>query len=493
MSFDLAFTTILNLSNNDSMSSPANADTFAYHVLNFFHDIDDNCALTVLINNVRFHVIAETSSVKHGKIGQEYAKLLQAVKEAPFEDDDDDTTSISSDSGIDVKNESEINQKDRASCEKVADQALQQWMLSPLARDMERHAPGSASSGQLSLEEWYNAPTHSYSLEAENRELHAVELEADDDLHRRIRKLLPEISLPKYIRELDVPWYEASDITVLCGSNFPPPYHPAHVQVRGSSDLAFLKLVDPGQPQATKREIFILHRIAQEGLHGQIRCPELKGLVTFGDDHSKIMGFLQTEIPNPVPLTLKLDTEVPQELRDGWAAETQRVIDVLHEHDIVWGDAKADNFMVDENDELWIIDFGGSYTEGWVDPKLVESMEGDDMGVEKIANALHDPEANTFDPDVGKSFGGDLAGGNEGRKRKAEHDQEPDAAAKKQRRSSTADGALFCYCDKPSAGRMVACDGEECEREWFHFGCVGMSDPPSGDEEWYCRDCKAVE
>ncbi len=475
------------------MSSPVNPDTLAYHVLNFFHDSDDNCALTVFINIVRFHVIAETSKVKHGKIGQEYAKLLQAVKEASFEDDDDETPATSSDSGIDVRDESEIDQKNQASREEAAGQALQQWMLSPLARDIEQYAPGSAALEQVSLEEWYNAPTYFYNLEAENRALHAIELEADDDLHRRISKLLPEISIPKYIRELDVPYYQACDLTVLGGSNFPPPYHPAHVQTCGSKDLAFLKLVDPGQPQATKREISTLHRIAQEGLHDQIRCPELKRLVTFGNDRSKIVGFLQTEIPNPVPLTLKLDSEVPQGLRDRWATETQRVIDVLHEHGIIWGDAKADNFMVDENDELWIIDFGGSYTEGWVDPKLVESMEGDDMGVEKIANALHDPEANTFDPDVEKSFGGNLDVGNEDRKRKADEDEESEATTKKQRRSSTAEKELFCYCDEPSSGRMVACDGEECEREWFHFECVGMSEPPSGDQHWYCRDCEMVK
>jgi hypothetical protein len=62
------------------------------------------------------------------------------------------------------------------------------------------------------------------------------------------------------------------------------------------------------------------------------------------------------------------------------------------EHDIIWGDAKADNFMVDKNDELWIIDFGGSYTEGWVDPELSDTLEGDEQGLEKVQEALEHPD-----------------------------------------------------------------------------------------------------
>ena len=53
--------------------------------------------------------------------------------------------------------------------------------------------------------------------------------------------------------------------------------------------------------------------------------------------------------------------------------------------------------MVDAHDELWIIDFGGSYTEGWIDPEISETLEGDDMGLEKIQLALEDPDKNTVD------------------------------------------------------------------------------------------------
>jgi hypothetical protein len=44
---------------------------------------------------------------------------------------------------------------------------------------------------------------------------------------------------------------------------------------------------------------------------------------------------------------------------------------------------KADNFLVNEDDQLWITDFGGSLTEGWVNPGLMEIEEGDNMGAER--------------------------------------------------------------------------------------------------------------
>ncbi|KAA8903098.1 hypothetical protein FN846DRAFT_954522 [Sphaerosporella brunnea] len=47
----------------------------------------------------------------------------------------------------------------------------------------------------------------------------------------------------------------------------------------------------------------------------------------------------------------------------------------------------------------------------------------------------------------------------------------------------------YCYCNQISYGEMVACDGEECEREWFHLDCVGLSQAPRGKAKWYCSDC----
>ncbi|KAI9454874.1 hypothetical protein BJY52DRAFT_1188672 [Lactarius psammicola] len=39
-----------------------------------------------------------------------------------------------------------------------------------------------------------------------------------------------------------------------------------------------------------------------------------------------------------------------------------------------------------------------------------------------------------------------------------------------------------------SYGDMVACDDNECEREWFHLGCIGLDVAPEG--VWFCEACR---
>lgn len=45
----------------------------------------------------------------------------------------------------------------------------------------------------------------------------------------------------------------------------------------------------------------------------------------------------------------------------------------------------------------------------------------------------------------------------------------------------------YCICDKPSFGEMIACDNDECIKEWFHYECVGLLGPVKG--KWFCPDC----
>lgn len=37
----------------------------------------------------------------------------------------------------------------------------------------------------------------------------------------------------------------------------------------------------------------------------------------------------------------------------------------------------------------------------------------------------------------------------------------------------------YCYCGDVEYGDMVACDGEDCLREWFHYKCIGWRQAPS--------------
>ncbi|XP_052278738.1 inhibitor of growth protein 3-like [Dreissena polymorpha] len=48
----------------------------------------------------------------------------------------------------------------------------------------------------------------------------------------------------------------------------------------------------------------------------------------------------------------------------------------------------------------------------------------------------------------------------------------------------------YCLCNQVSYGEMVGCDNDDCPIEWFHYGCVGLSQAPKG--KWYCPQCTAA-
>lgn len=80
--------------------------------------------------------------------------------------------------------------------------------------------------------------------------------------------------------------------------------------------------------------------------------------------------------------------------KNGWI-QAERMKQILHDHNTIRGDAKADSFTVEKHEDLWIVDFDGSQTDIWVDPEFIETEEGDDMGVERIVNLLHNQDADT--------------------------------------------------------------------------------------------------
>jgi serine/threonine protein kinase len=427
------------------------ATTLDYHVLNFFQDDQGGSALTVLAGATRYHVIVDEQQLKDtGKPGasilKEYRDLYDQVKrqdEAALEgrdtqgEKDDAQTTFSDgthDSGVDMTADADNTNEQAASKASNTDacEVLQKWIMAPLADVLDK---SEMLKKHKTVQDWYHCPTKLYQLSVSNGNLIGREEEpATADLDDRMVAFIPDMPLPKYLRDLSIDMIPASEVHILSESTDPEPIHPALVEVHG--EQLFLKVVDMNQLQPTKREIHLMKRMEKKGLHEQFRMPTIRGLVTFTStdkkenkmkqNNSSIMGFLMTAISNPTPLTHKLDPAISQSQRDTWANECARIVKILHDNKIIWGDAKADNFMVDDKNDLWIIDFGGSYTEGWVDPELKETEEGDDMGLRKITAALHDPEENTFDPNE------DWEGGEEVKEEvEKTQKQEEDAKGKK--------------------------------------------------------------
>jgi hypothetical protein len=68
----------------------------------------------------------------------------------------------------------------------------------------------------------------------------------------------------------------------------------------------------------------------------------------------------------------------------------------------------------------------------------------------------------------------------------AEAEAEPEAESEED-----GDEPRYCYCNEVSYGDMIACDNDECPREWFHLACVHLQKAPTGRAKWFCSDgCK---
>lgn len=68
--------------------------------------------------------------------------------------------------------------------------------------------------------------------------------------------------------------------------------------------------------------------------------------------------------------------------------QLETALSALHENHIVWGDVKAANVLIDENEDAWLVDFSGGYTEGWVDKEVAGTVIGDFTGMTRLRTLL---------------------------------------------------------------------------------------------------------
>jgi len=79
---------------------------------------------------------------------------------------------------------------------------------------------------------------------------------------------------------------------------------------------------------------------------------------------------------------------ISSEQCDKWTEQIKHAIEYLHQKGLVWGDAKADNVLVDKEDNAKLIDFGGGFTPGWVDRENDDTVRGDLQGFERIISFM---------------------------------------------------------------------------------------------------------
>ncbi|KIH94457.1 hypothetical protein SPBR_05962 [Sporothrix brasiliensis 5110] len=142
----------------------------------------------------------------------------------------------------------------------------------------------------------------------------------------------------------------------------------------------------------------------------RVFTPRLVGLVTH-PENQRIVGFVREWISGE-----RLSNVLKREKRgkrkplaahhkQRWARQLRASVDALHALGLVWGDGKTGNLIVGVGGaddltgavhgeeeapvgDLWLIDFGGGWTNGWVDSDKENTIQGDEQAVQKILGAL---------------------------------------------------------------------------------------------------------
>ena len=145
------------------------------------------------------------------------------------------------------------------------------------------------------------------------------------------------------------------------------------------------------------REIDILFKLSRENLSQTLRFPQLEAIVL--DDKNGDMGFINGLIlsaiyPNRGTIADRVNGPEGQSLSitlcERWYHDVKNIIHILHNKGFIWGDVSPNNMITDEDENVWIIDFGGGYTEGWVKQEDMETKKGDLEGLKRIREYLLD-------------------------------------------------------------------------------------------------------
>ncbi|KAF2786131.1 hypothetical protein K505DRAFT_412129 [Melanomma pulvis-pyrius CBS 109.77] len=164
-----------------------------------------------------------------------------------------------------------------------------------------------------------------------------------------------------------------------------PVYRPDDIHVQLNDDAVALpqspREMPPGDIGMTLTELATYAKIHATEFGEDVRVSRLLGVVE--DEHtSRIVGLLLSYI-DCKNMTLWCAAR-ERTLHDKWLKQMTHSLKELHAHQIVWGDAKPENVLVNIHDDAYLIDFSGGYTKGWVDKELMNTREGDLQGKQRI-------------------------------------------------------------------------------------------------------------
>ncbi|CAM1500458.1 Fc.00g096200.m01.CDS01 [Cosmosporella sp. VM-42] len=236
---------------------------------------------------------------------------------------------------------------------------LYDWMVEPLLPFLETLSPADEAQ-KLTLHDFVFPETLVYTLRSHSDKLIAVPFQDSQEATSspRCDIILPDEDCASW------PSFRPSEVRRCVDVNNGPPSQMTNKITLVDGAFVFFKLVRAGDRKMLRHEIDGYKRIDTAALDDSLRIPRLKGLA-----HDAV---------------LCREPRDAQILQTKWATQLQDSIRQLHNAVLVWGDAKPDNVLIDGNNDAWIVDFGGGYTDGWVPKELAGTTEGDLCALKKI-------------------------------------------------------------------------------------------------------------
>ncbi|KAF2275273.1 uncharacterized protein EI97DRAFT_434489 [Westerdykella ornata] len=346
---------------------PSKTDAVPRHsVIDFtFNDSNTNSDLNVLCNGKQIHISLSADCFNESpSIQRTYLHYLQVM--AAFEFDD------------------------------LTEEDFYDWVLTPFFPILSQ-LPPLPEDYQLTLNDYLVPDMVDYTLRGEDDKLIPV-LDNEGEARRRCQgaetSLSPEIlsTFPSYHpRELRICSENGEG-----GRSIPP----HKVTIDGTSTY-FFKAYGREHYTCAPREISNYKAVKDAGFEDGLRIARLHGIVRDGRSNV-VFGILLTFVDcNCVTLERAVKPDTTLSVREHWARQVTDTLLRLHERGIVWGDVKPDNILIDRhNNDAWLIDFGGGYTDGWVDKDVAGTVQGDLQGLIRILDFLGINPLDYLPPDV---------------------------------------------------------------------------------------------
>ncbi|RMD41228.1 hypothetical protein DV735_g3890, partial [Chaetothyriales sp. CBS 134920] len=240
-------------------------------------------------------------------------------------------------------------------------------------------AAPTSDSKQVSLEDFLYPTTFSLQLRSVNGKLQAVKMDDDSELPSILEPpplMVDSIprSAPAPTPSVEIEFME----DLFMGKIFKVSLH---------GQVRVFKSAIHGNADQLKREISVLQQVSEKrdpDRPDHPRVPQFFGLVK---SRGQVIGMLESFIEGKNLYQLSLANTSSTERRI-WKRQIEQAITWLHERGIVWGDVKPENVLIDTAADAWLVDFGGSWTDGWVDEELAETVEGDLQGLLRLNEFL---------------------------------------------------------------------------------------------------------